>query len=295
LDYKPSYIARAIRTRRTKTIAIVVQSLKEPGYEEIVQGIEEGLSRDNYGLQLFNARQNIDIENNILDTIKYRVIDGILISPVFGGRKDYNLIEKIKELQIPTIFFNRFITDTEVPYVSIDDYHGGKIAAEYLISKGHKIISILSYDTNINIFNQRVKGFIDTLKKYSLKLKFKIEINTGIRNIRQEIEKKSKLLLEGDSTAVFATTDMIAIHLLSFLTEKQKIVPEDISIVGFDNIYFSSLTNPSLTTIDHNLYELGLIAADNIIYKLEKGTYKKRSVTLKPNLVERKTVKHINI
>jgi DNA-binding LacI/PurR family transcriptional regulator len=123
LDYKPSYIARAIRTRRTKTIAIVVQSLKEPGYEEIVQGIEEGLSRDNYGLQLFNARQNIDIENNILDTIKYRVIDGILISPVFGGRKDYNLIEKIKELQIPTIFFNCKTSPALNHYVSSIEPH----------------------------------------------------------------------------------------------------------------------------------------------------------------------------
>jgi DNA-binding LacI/PurR family transcriptional regulator len=292
-NYEPSYIARAIRTRRTKTVALLVPAIA-PAIDELIKGVEQKLTESGYCLILFNTRDSIDKELEAINLIQERVIDGIIISGILGGKEDEeSLVKRVKEIGKPTIFCDRYIQNTDIPFVSIDNKSGGKIAGEYLIKMGHKKIGILSYDPRIKIVKKRKEGFINALKDAGLEAGFVLEIPIQTENIKENIYKNKDFLLKSDLTAIFAVTDILALHLIKLLFLNKVKVPDDISIIGFDNSYFSEISIPGLTTIDHDLVNIGKIAAENLIYKLETNRFNKRKIIMKTKLIERDSVRRI--
>ncbi len=160
-----SRIASAITTKRTKSIALSVPSTKDPVLSVLINGVETKLANKGYCMIFFNTKQSIDKELEILDIISNRIIDGIIVSEVYGSKKDRLFISKVQERGIPCILVDRYIVDTGIPYVASNDYYGGQLAAEYILENNHKNIGIVTYDTKIYIFNERIRGFVDFLKK----------------------------------------------------------------------------------------------------------------------------------
>ncbi len=293
-NYEPSYIARAIRTRRTKTVAVLVPAIT-PAIDEIIQGIEKKLTECGYCLILINTRESINKEIEAINLIQERVIDGIIISGILGGKEDErNLVNKVKEIGKPTIFFDRYIEDNNYPFISADNRLGGEIAGEHLLKMGHNKIGILSYDSRIEIVERRREGFTEILKSAGIKSGFDLEIPAQASKLRESIDRNIKSLIQSGITAVFAISDILALNLIKSLYLKKIRVPEDISIIGFDNSYISELSIPGLTTIDYGLVELGEMAAGNLIEKLKTGRFNRRNIIIKPKLIERNSVKKIS-
>jgi len=292
-NYVPSHMARAIRTRKTKTIALVVPSFI-PGFYELVKSIESRLSENGYCLVLFNTKNDLKREQEVIEIVKERIIDGIIISGVFGGQKDHDIVEKIQGLEIPSIFFDRTVTRSDLPYVAIDNYLGGKIAGDYLIKNGHKDIGILLHNTEIEVFSKRREGFLDALNKGGIKLRFEMQVPSKTNTIEDYLKKNIGLFLDSGVTAVFAATDLIAINLISILKDNAVKIPDDISVIGYDNILFSRYITPKLTTIDHKLESIGIKVADNLINKLEKGKFNKKKIIIRPEIIIRDSVLKTN-
>ena len=289
-NYEPSKIASAITTKKTKTIAFLVPSLKQPAFIQLINGVELIVSKNGYCLSIFNARQSLENELKIVKIIDDRFIDGVIFSGVYGNENEKAFIFEMQKREIPCIMVDRIIPDINIPFVASNDYLGGKIAAKFLLDNNHKRIGIISYDTKVYIFKQRVKGFIDTLNKNGIREKFVLEVPLKYGKVEEYIHDYKSEILEERPTVIFTTADSIAIFLMSMLKENSIKIPDELSVMGYDDIIFSKFTYPKLTTIHHDMFELGKIAGENIINKLENGKYIKRNQIIDPKLLPRDSV-----
>ena len=290
-NYKPSKIASAITTKKTKSIAFVVPSLKEPSFVDLINGAELEMSKNGYSMILFNTRQNIVREKDILDTLDSMIVDGVIFSGVYGGEEEKFFMTEIQNRGIPLILVDRVIPNIDIPYVMSNDYLGGQLAAEYMLENNHSRIGIITYSTKVHIFKERVRGFIEVLNKSNIHEIFINEVPLEYKNIEESLVKEKDFIIKSKVSIVFCVADSIAIFLSRILGESEIKIPDDISIMGYDNLVFSNLTVPKLTTINHDMYEIGRIAAENLIARLESGRFKKRKIIIDPVLLPRDSVK----
>ena len=289
-NYSPSKIASAITTRKTKTVALVTPSLQEPIFYDLIQGVEHKLYDLGYGLFLINTEGSIQKEREVIEIIKNRIIDGVIISGVYGNIEDSILVKGLDKKQIPLIFVDRYTPSINKPYVSTNNYNGSKLAVKYFLKMGHRDFGLVVYDTKMHIMKEIKRGFVDTLKEKNIKPKFILETPIKFNDINSFIIKNKETLLNKEVSAIVTGGDMIAIYLLKIFSNNRIKVPEDISIIGFDNIVFSDYTYPRLTTVEQDMRKIGEIATENLITKIEKNRYKKNKVLLNPKLIIRDSV-----
>lgn len=291
--YEPSKIASAITTKKTKTIALLLPSFKEPPFMDLITGTEYELSRRGYCLNIFNLRESIEREAEIAKIIDNRFIDGVIFSSVYGNKKDKIFILEMMERDIPCIMVDRIIPGFNIPFVSSNDYLGGKIACEYAIENNHKKTGIITYDRSVHIFNQRVKGFLSILKKAGLEASFIFDIPLIFKKIDSSVVNIIEDIIKSGVTFVFNTSDTIAITLMRSLQEKEISIPHDISIMGYDNISYSDLVYPRLSTIHHDMHEMGKKVAEILTNKFETGIFENTKLILDPKIVKRDSVRAI--
>lgn len=292
-NYEPSCIASAITTKKTKTIAILVPGLKEPAFVELIGGAEHILSDRGYCLSVFNACQSIEKELEIAKIIDSRFIDGVILSGVYGDKRDKVFISEMVKRNIPCIMVDRIIPDIDIPCVASNEYLGGTLAARYLIENNHKKIGIISYSREVFIFNERIRGIIETLKKENMEELFICEIPLEFKKIEGEIRSAISKMLDMGPSAILTSADSIAFFTIKILSEMGVKVPEDISIMGYDNILYANVFNPALSTIHHDAFELGKRAASNILYRLDNGIYLNMKEMMDPELIIRESVRKI--
>lgn len=224
-DYEPSKIASAITTKKTKSIALLVPSLKEPAFIELIDGVEYCLSQNGYTLSIFNARQSTEKQLEIARIVDRRFIDGVIFSGVYGNQEDKKFIIEMQKRKTPCIMVDRIIPNIDIPYVASDEYLGGVLAAEFILENNHTELGIVTYDTAVYIFDQRVKGFKNVLSKKGIKEKFVLTIPLKFGKIEKCLREHKDRILKSKPTAIFATSDSIAIFLINLLLQNnQRIV-----------------------------------------------------------------------
>ena len=292
-SYEPSKIASAITTKKTKTIALLLPSFKEPPFMDLINGTEYELSKRGYCLNIFNFRESVEREREIAKIIDNRFIDGVIFSSVYGNKNDKIFILEMLKRNIPCIMVDRIIPGINTPSVSSNDFLGGKIAAAYALENNHTKIGIISYNRSADIFNQRVKGFLSILKNAGLGASFIIDIPLEFNKIESSVMDSIEDVIKSKVTFVFNTSDTIAITLMRSLQEKKIKIPEDISIMGYDNMIYSNLVFPRLSTIHHDMHEIGRKVAANLIYKFETGAFENEKLILDPKIVQRDSVRRL--
>jgi len=302
-NYKPNYIARAMRTKYSKYIGFFIPVLNNPFYFELLEGINNVANEMGYFIVFFSSKDDPKTGEQFFESILNRGIDGILISGIEGHKTDRELIKRFIDVKIPVVLVNRYFKDLKIESnrnsvrsIVTDNYEGGKLAAEYLIKNGHKKIGFISSDLKIQIFKDRYNGFSKILKKNELKEKIKVEIPLpSYKEVLDYFENNKEIM---KCTAIFAASDWIAIDLIAFLGKKGINVPGDISVIGFDNIQLSSLINPKLTTITQDAIKMGELSARMLIEEINtsktKRKTKKKIILLNPELIERDSVIRIS-
>ena len=209
---------------------------------------------------------------------------------------DREIIGQLNERKIPSFFIERYITDTDMPFAVIDGKKGGELAAEYLLDMGHKNIGIITYPLKYTVLNDRMSGFLKALKKAGIKPGLMWELEVSGHNISDNeasIGERAASIKKSNISAVFCTTDILAISLINVLRSNNIKVPGDISVIGFDNHPLSEAIPNKLTTINNDLKKLGEIAAGNLVSRIEKGRFIKNRTIIEPTLIERDTVRKI--
>ena len=291
LNYIPNMQAKELTKKISNTIGIVSPSINNMFFPEVINGIQNELKNSNYSIILNCSNNNsLDEIRCINDLISRNVAGIIVIDPNTKNVKSkfYNNISK----QISIVFINGYSPSANISSVSNDEVFGANIALNHLIEKNHKDILFVrgensfSYDIKESVYTNKMKE-LHTFSKGNI-------INIGEGNSKDTVDITTEaiipILKTFLATAVFCCNDLMAVGVLNACKKLRIKVPEELSIIGFDNIDLSRYVEPKLTTIDQNMSMLGSNAANLLTEKIEFDNKFSKRVTLNNKLIERDTV-----
>ena len=292
-EYKPSIIAQSLRTRRTRTIGLVLADIENPFYSRVAKGVIDASEAKKYNVILCNSNNDIKLEERDIRTLMERGVDGLLLTTVELKMKT---IENLRDKGFPFLLIDCKLDIPGVNYVVGDDYHGAELATEYLIELGHKKIFFLGNRKLLSL-RERFRGFKDTLKCHKI-VSDNIFVPQKFINMYgiYDIDKIIKYLLSREKkiTAIFTGNDYLAVKSIEAINNNGLRVPEDISVIGYDNIKISSMIKVPLTTIRQPKYLLGKLATEQLLEILESRSDREaRRVILSPELVIRQSCRRI--
>lgn len=286
MGYTTNYVARSMVMKRTKLIGLIVANIDNPFMSEIAYYIEIRAREQGYNLMLCNSSHDLDLERQVFTLLVGRQVDGIIIVPAssdsYGNLKPY--LSKV-----PTVFMSENLRDLPESYISVDNYRGTYIGTEYLYSLGHRDILYFGRRKNSMTHQLRTEGYIDACRGLGLEpnifnsnYSFS-SIQTGYQLAKHVFQKPLT------QTAVFAATDSLALGVMEAAEEAGIRIPEDISLIGFDNITYANLPKINLTTIEQPKKTMAGMAVDVLLEKICDPNVGYSHRILMPTLVERGT------
>ncbi|MFC4769016.1 LacI family DNA-binding transcriptional regulator [Effusibacillus consociatus] len=290
LKYQPNALARGLIHKRTQTLGVLIPDISNVFMAELIRGMEDAARENLFNLIICNT--DIDKERMIsyLQVLNEKQVDGIVFvsEPVYP---DY--YEVFKRYDIPLVLAATHSLEYEIPSVMINNEQAGYDAVEYLIRQGHEKIGIISGSSIEPISSiPRTQGFMRGLRSYGLKADFEKCVEYGGYLFQDGYEAMSRLIKKfPDLTAVFAVADEMALGAISYLQENGIRVPDEISVMGFDNTRLATMTWPKLTTVAQPIYEMGYRALNKLIDLIEYGTVDELRTYLPHEIIERESVR----
>jgi len=290
LQYRPSRFAKNLRSQSMFNVSVVVPDLNWEFYGEIVDPLSIYATLKGVEIIVSVTHDIEKIKQIVFDFAFTRRIDGVILCT-----PDSKTVETFSKLSVPVIAIdweNMIGGDLEVDTINIDNKRAAFMAMDYLYSKGHKEILVITGGNEIQSSLERVKGVMLFSERHTGTKIFVFDgdftPNAGY-NITKTFLKSNKNI-----TAIFAFNDLMAFGALNALTEKGLKVPDDISIMGFDNSFISKYTFPSLTTVDQPKDKIGIVAAQLIMDRLNaQRASKTRDVVIPFTIIERNSVKEL--
>ena len=291
LKYIPNMQARELTQQKSSTIGVVVPSINNMFFPEVIKGIESKLKENSFSIILTCTNNDKLEEQACIHNLLSRNVSGIIvIDPNTDNIKDkfYNPISK----QLPLVFVNGYSITSNISSVSNDESMGASMALNYLLENNHKDILFVRGKDSYS-YDVKEKVYIDGMKELN---NFKPQniINIGNGNSSETVDNTTKIMVEllktSHSTAVFACNDLMAVGVLNACKKLNIHVPKDLSIIGYDNIDLSKFVEPKLTTIDQNMFLLGTNSALLILEKIDCNNNYSKRILLNNSLVERETV-----
>lgn len=293
LNYVPNVQARELNTRKSTTIGVVVPGLHNMFFAEVIDGIEEAVRQVGFSFLLNCAKNDPQQESQAINALVARNVSGIIvISPNTKNIKE-SFYEKLVE-RVPLVFINGYHRINGVSYVGNDEQFGCKTALDYLQGLGHKRILFVrgdnsdSYDIKEETYRQVMTEDSNTAEAYIVN----IGEGNGVDTVDATMAVLVKKLPQLKPTAIFCCNDLMAVGALNACKRLGLSVPQDISIMGYDNIALSRLVEPKLTTMDQNMFQLGESAAKLLIETIRGG--KSKRILLDNVLVVRDTTGEVS-
>lgn len=273
LNYQPNHLASALRKGKSNLVGVIVPRTNSNFFSSVIQNIEEVLNKKGYHIIITQSNESYTKECSTIDTLLFTQVDGIIAS-MANETTDLSHYEKIKSKGIPLILFDRGENDLNVDYIGINDYDSSHLIIEHLISKGKKRIAHIGGYRRTRIFNNRIRGYIDAIKKHQLPTDDELLIESSL-TIEDGREKMIQLLtLANPPDAVYVASDYAALGALQVLQEHHIAIPDQIALVGFGNEPFTSMVTPSLSTIHQHSAEMGKLAAQTFLDLAKKPNLK---------------------
>jgi LacI family transcriptional regulator len=288
IGFTPDPIARSMVTNRTGTIGLIVGDISNPFYAETAKIIIGEARNKGYDVILSDTDYDSDSLQKEIKMLLNRRVDGIMIASV--NRWD-TYAKELYQSGFPVILFNRTTDDPEMHSVNLDNEWGAQIAVKHLVALGHKHISFISGPSRYSTFYQRFEGYKQGLKKHNIPFHQEIVFQGNL--IYKEIEKfvKNILSMTESPTSFFASSDHMAIFVMDAVARRGLKVPEEISIIGFDDIDISSNPYINLTTISQQKKKMAITALKILLSLIENQDYMEKPIQVKivPELMIRGT------
>jgi LacI family transcriptional regulator len=292
LNYRPSATARNLARRRSNTIALIVQDIRNPYYSFASWYVERQFRAHGFHLVVFNSDNDTGLEREILETIATLRVEGLLC--VGGNRDATGLLTFHSKNDLPIVLIDREVKGYDVPSINLDNRFGGMCATDYLFSLGHRSVLFATSDfTGAEM--HRGEGFIESLNAHGVPRESALVFSQDEEKwSRGDCEGLTELFHSGDSpTAVFASNDIKAMHVMRFLHQRGVSVPGDISVIGFDDTPIASVIVPSLSTMrqpQQDMIKAGMSALTNLI---EGVVVSPRQSLFTPELVARESTRSL--
>lgn len=300
MDYKPNSIARSLILNKTNLIGVVVPDVSNSFHAQLLSGIEGYAAQADYGVIICNVYRSLDKKQSYFNLMLERHVDGIILLHD-NTLDELSAFQKISS--IPLVYASVPVEGAAIPFVGIDEVSAAYEAVQYLISKGHQEIGLI-YGECYALGRLRKEGYCKALRDHGIPVTedFMVHKPSSVDCGYQAMEQLLKL--GKHPSAVFCVSDEMAVGALDCVLDRGLKVPEDISLIGFDDIDLSQVVRPKLTTIHQPIHEIGSEAARLMIDMIErkgKGAAKQEEgktasdvrsrIILKHSLVERETVK----
>lgn len=288
LNYFPDMIARGMRSKRTNSIGLILADITNPFYAETAKKIIEIANRKDYSIILCNTNNDLHEQQKYVDILMQRKVDGIIFASVQW--KDQTL-QKVIAHSIPHMLYNRITSNYRMlNYVTLDNEMGAFLAIQHLYKLGHRKIALISGPQLFSTARERAIGYIKALDHFDMNYDSKYVVQGKYRS-KQSYDAAKRLFSMKDSpTAIFASNDLMALSTIDAIFSLGLKIPEDVSIVGFDDIEMSGHSAIQLTTISQNRNMMAEIAIETICKLILKDNIQEPTqIILKPILSVRKT------
>lgn len=284
LNYRVTVAARSLRTARTRMVLALVPDFANPYYAEIVRGLGVAAREHDYELLLCDTGLSEARERAVAQMLTRHLYDGVVCMDPYTTQQMVS--EEVRGL--PWVACSEFVPDAQIPHVSIDHRLAAKDAVLYLLAKGHRRIALINSDERYLYARQRREGYRDALRDAGLEERpAYIQIVGGIDHPLGELAARRLLAIAEPPTAVFAVADTLAVGAIKAALAAGKRVPEDLAVVGFDDVPLASIFEPSLTTVAQPRRELGEQAMRLLLRRIQGES--PESVTLAHALIARQS------
>jgi LacI family transcriptional regulator, galactose operon repressor len=287
LRYQPNAMARGLKTSRSMSVGVLLPDLTNPLFPPIVRGIEDVLARSGYTTLIANTDNDLDRQVTLFDTLRARQVDGIIVAT---ARREDKLFVDAYQDGARIVLVNRKVDHSDIPSVTGDDHDGVAMAVRHLIEIGHTRIAHIAGPQDTTTGRARLRAYRQALDDAG------IEPDPGfvmLTNGFTEIEgaKATRAMLDSGKvpTAVVAANDMIALGCLDAFGERHLRCPQDISLVGFNDMPFVDRLTPPLSTVRVPHYQIGAEAARMLLDRLGNPDLPTKSITLPATLVLRES------
>lgn len=285
LNYQPSMVASALTSQRTGTIGLMVPDIANPFFAEAARYFEDYAQKTGNDLIICSTDRDDEKAARYISLLQRKRIDGLIIASHIGKEE---LIHRLLLDQLPTVLFSADIPSVEVNSVTVDDYKGGYEATRHLLDLGHRQLGIIS--DNLPGSRLRIQGFLDALESAGIGLMNQANMVKTSATLENGRMIAGKMLGQDSSsrpTAIFACNDLLAIGVLQEARSRSISVPDDLSVVGFDNTVLADICHPLLSSIAQPLKEMTEQAMLLLNESIDNPGFEKRKIILMPELVIR--------
>jgi LacI family transcriptional regulator len=285
LGYQPNPVARSLRTRRSHTVGVLIPDLNNPLFPPIVRGLEDKLADAGYVALIGNTDSDAHRERILFEQMRARHVDGFVMAT---ATLHDQLLADAAAAEVPVVLMNRLAPDYSFPSVSVDNEQGARMAVTHLARLGHTRIAHVAGPQEASTGVSRLRGFRDGMTTHGLKVDegliayaTRYTVEEGVRCCRELLARRQ------DFTAVAAANDMLAVGCYTALDERSLQCPDDISVIGFNDMPFIDRLRPPLTTVRFPHYQLGTEAAQLLLERINGSEGPVKILYLAPELIVR--------
>lgn len=291
LGYKPSRVAISLRANASQIIGLIISDIQNPFFTSLVRAVEDIAYENNYSLLLCNTDEDPEKENLYVELMLSERVSGVIITPTqeFGSP-----VAKLLEMNVATVCVDRLVQDCETDSVVSDNIESSFKLVEHLIKNGHKQIGALFGQSEITTFRERLAGYKKAHLQNNLPLNESL-IKQGTPKEDAGYRLTNNLLdLLDPPTAIICGNNLMALGAVNAIKDRKLSLPDDVSLVSFDDREWTQLITPGITVASQPTYEMGRLAAELVMRRLENDGSSIRNIVLESEIIYRDSVKSQN-
>jgi LacI family transcriptional regulator len=291
LEYMPDQLARGLRIKRSYTIGLIIPDISNPFFSTVARSIENEARKSGYSIILSDTQEETRLEIDSVRLLQGRKVDGLIICPD-GGESDH--LKALIQTGLPVVIADRHFPDLKCPYVISDNYHGSFEAVSHLIEKNHKAIACIQGRPNTSVNDERVRGYKDAMNKYNLPFDEKLVVGDSFGEQNGYVSAKLLLSRDPRPSAFFACSNLISLGAMRAIIEENFKIPDDISMISFDDQPYSEYLATPMTVVMQQTKEMGQIIFKLLMEQINHGSLtSNEGVVLPTKLILRRSVRDL--
>jgi len=289
LNYKPNHIARGLRLGKSYTIGLIVADISNKFYAKIAKQIEKVACQYNYNLIFCSSDENPEKEVELINMLKERQADGIIIST---SQSNAAIFSQLKKEKYPFVLIDRNLPKLSAHFVVVDNYTGAYEATEHLIKNGYQKIALLKISpAYLSTIRERELGYRGALKNNGMRINNKLIRTINFSDIQQVVRSVLRELIQPPFKidAIFSVNNNITVACLEYINEMNLRIPQDLAIISFDDIDLFRFSYPPITAVAQPIEEIGKVAVNILMDEINGLTQEKKQLVLPVKLIERRS------
>jgi len=285
VSYRMDLTARSLRTGRTHTVALIVADVSSPVFGKMASAAEERVYAEHYNLVLYNTHDDLARERFYIDSIVQRSVDGVIF---VSARDESNALEKLEAAGIPVVVVDRVPQNYQGPAVVLDNPYAGQLAGEHLVCLGHTCCAHIGGPGQVHIARERLEGFRGVLAAHGLT---DVEVEQADDwHPESGYTAMARILARGAvMTAVFCAGDLLAMGAMRALQDAGRRIPEDVSVIGIDDIEYAAFLAPPLTTVSQSIAQMATQGVELLLDLLAGKELESSRIVIEPKLIVRRS------